>query len=61
VNAQVALARRESPHRGDRLVGLAQALHHELPHTLAAMTAGQLSEWRATIGPGPAGPMSSGT
>ena len=49
VNAQVALARRESPHRGDRLVGLAQALHHELPHTLAAMTAGQLSEWRATI------------
>jgi hypothetical protein len=49
VNAQVALARRESPHRGDRLVGLAQALHQELPHTLAAMTAGQLSEWRATI------------
>ena len=49
VAAQVALARRESPHRGDRLMGLAQALAGELPHTMAALTAGRISEWRATL------------
>lgn len=49
VAAQVALARRESPHRGDRLMGLAQALVEELPHTMTALTAGQISEWRATL------------
>ena len=45
----MALARRESPHRGSRLVGLAQALVHEMPGTMAALRAGQISEWRATI------------
>ncbi len=49
VGAQVALARRESPHRGSRLVGLAQALVHEMPATMAALRAGEISEWRATI------------
>jgi hypothetical protein len=49
ISAQVALARRESPHRGARLVGLAEALVGELPHTLAALTRGEISEWRATI------------
>jgi hypothetical protein len=49
ISAQVALARRESPFRGARLVGLAEALVHELPHTMAALEAGRLSEWRATI------------
>ncbi|MGZ4437616.1 MAG: DUF222 domain-containing protein [Nocardioidaceae bacterium] len=49
VGAQVALARRESPARGGRLVGLAQALVHEMPHTLRALTEGRLSEWRATL------------
>jgi hypothetical protein len=49
VAAQVALARRESPHRGDRMMGLAQALVEELPHTMAALTTGQISEWRATL------------
>ena len=49
VAAQVALARRESPHRGSRLVGLAQALVHEMPATMAALRAGEISEWRATI------------
>ena len=39
----------ESPHRGSRLVGLAQALTAELPATLAALRAGETSEWRATI------------
>ncbi|HRA76182.1 MAG TPA: DUF222 domain-containing protein [Propionicimonas sp.] len=49
VGAQVALARRESPHRGDRLMGLAEALVNELPHTMAALTRGVISEWRATL------------
>jgi hypothetical protein len=49
VAAQVALARRDSPHRGSRHLGLAQALTRELPHTLAALEAGHISEWRATL------------
>ncbi|MEP6761567.1 MAG: DUF222 domain-containing protein, partial [Sporichthyaceae bacterium] len=47
--AQVALARRDSPHRGGRYVGLAQALVHEMPATLAALRAGDINEWRAII------------
>ena len=46
---QIALARRESPARGSRHLGLARALVTELPHTLAALTHGDLSEWRATL------------
>lgn len=49
VSAQVALARRESPARGSRLLGLAKALVTEMPHTLAALDSGQLNEWRATL------------
>ncbi len=49
IGAQVALARRESPHRGSRLVGLAEALVHEMPRTMVALTAGETSEWRATV------------
>ncbi|MCB0911795.1 MAG: DUF222 domain-containing protein [Propionibacteriaceae bacterium] len=49
VAAQVALARRESPHRGGRLLGLAEALVHELPETMAALTRGVIGEWRATV------------
>ena len=49
VGAQVGLARRDSPVRGSRYLGLAQALLSELPHTLAALRAGDTSEWRATI------------
>jgi hypothetical protein len=49
VAAQVALARRESAHRGARHLGLAHALVEEMPHTLAALEAGTLSEWRATL------------
>ncbi|MGO4857648.1 HNH endonuclease [Arthrobacter sp. 2MCAF14] len=49
VGAQIALARRESPSRGSRLHGLAKALVTEMPHTLAALETGQLSEWRATL------------
>ncbi|MEV7662207.1 HNH endonuclease signature motif containing protein [Paenarthrobacter sp. NPDC089316] len=49
VGAQVALARRESPNRGSRLLGLAKALVKEMPHTMAAVDAGLLNEWRATL------------
>lgn len=49
IAAQVALARKDSPHRGSRHVGLARALVAEMPHTLRALAAGQISEWRATI------------
>ncbi len=49
VAAQVALARRDSPVRGARHLGLARALVEEMPHTLAALERGQVSEWRATL------------
>src|SRR4051812_41767074 len=49
IRHQVALARRESPHRGGRLVGLAEALVHEMPRTYAALRQGRISEWRATL------------
>ncbi|MDI2033100.1 HNH endonuclease [Paenarthrobacter nitroguajacolicus] len=49
VGAQVALARRESPNRGSRLLGFAKALVTEMPHTMAALDAGLLNEWRATL------------
>ena len=49
VAGEVALARRDSPVRGGRHLGLAKALVHEMPHTLAALERGVLSEWRATI------------
>ncbi|ULE31492.1 HNH endonuclease [Mycobacterium sp. IDR2000157661] len=46
--AEVALARHDSPNRGGRHLGFARALVYEMPHTLAALEAGALSEWRAT-------------
>ncbi|MGN6088954.1 MAG: DUF222 domain-containing protein [Actinomycetales bacterium] len=49
VAAEVALARRVSPHAGSRLLGLAKVLTSEMPCTLALMTGGQLSEWRASL------------
>ena len=49
IAAQIALARRESPAKGGRLLGLAKALATEMPHTLAALETGQLNEWRATL------------
>lgn len=49
VAAQVALARRDSPARGSRHLGLARALVHEMPHTLEHLSAGRVSEWRATV------------
>lgn len=49
IPAQVALARRDSPNKGARHLGLARALVTEMPHTLRALAEGRISEWRATI------------
>jgi 5-methylcytosine-specific restriction endonuclease McrA len=49
VAAELALARRESPHHGANLLGLARILTTEMPHTLAALSQGVISEWRATL------------
>lgn len=49
IASEIALARRDSPARGNRHLGFAKALVHEMPHTLAALEAGALSEWRATL------------
>ncbi|MGP9504235.1 HNH endonuclease [Specibacter sp. AOP5-B1-6] len=46
---QVALARRESPHRGRQLSELAEVLVREMPHTMNAFTLGQISEYRAGL------------
>jgi hypothetical protein len=46
---EVALARRDSPARGGQHLGFAKALVYEMPHTLAALECGALSEWRATL------------
>jgi hypothetical protein len=47
--SEIALARRDSPNQGGRHLGFAQALVFEMPHTLAALETGVLSEWRATL------------
>src|SRR6476659_891611 len=49
IAGQVALARRDAQHRGGRHVGLAAALHTELPHTRRALDHGRISEWQATL------------
>src|SRR4051812_37256061 len=46
LGAEVALARRVSPHQGNRHLGTALALTREMLATLAALSSGQLSEWR---------------
>lgn len=47
--AEVGLARRDSARKGDQHLGFAKALVNEMPCTLAALEAGALSEWRATL------------
>ncbi len=49
VAAQVALARSESPHRGQVLLGLAKDLAVDLPCTREALRTGVLSEFRAML------------
>ncbi len=47
--SEVALARRDAPVRGNTHLGMASALVDEMPHTLAALASGALSEYRATV------------
>lgn len=49
VEQLVAYARRESPHRGSRHLGLAKIVQTELPHTWSAWRTGRITEWKATI------------
>jgi hypothetical protein len=49
IAAQVAWARRESPHRGERCVGLAKVARAELPCAYEAFRAGRVSEWKLTL------------
>ncbi|MGN6522177.1 MAG: HNH endonuclease, partial [Actinomycetes bacterium] len=49
VAAQVALARRESHHRGRLHVGLARILACEMPFTMRALRQGRITEWKARI------------
>ncbi len=49
LGSEIALARLASPNQGGRHLGFARALVHEMPHTLAALQAGVLTEWRATL------------
>ncbi len=49
IASQVALARQESPVRGQRHHGLAKVLVREMPHTLAALSDGTISEWAAML------------
>ncbi len=49
IAAQVAYARRESPHRAQRHLGLATIVRSELPLTWHAWSTGRITEWTATL------------
>ncbi|MGL5824875.1 MAG: HNH endonuclease [Nocardioides sp.] len=49
IAAQVAAARRESPHAGARFLRTARALVREMPCALTALESGRLSEYRASV------------
>jgi hypothetical protein len=49
VASELAVARRESPHRAQQHAGLGRILVTEMPHTLAAFRAGRITEWAATV------------
>jgi len=46
---EIARARRESPHRGQRHLGLAKAVIGEMPATWRAWREGRITEWMATL------------
>ncbi|GAB3489148.1 hypothetical protein GCM10027572_10870 [Flexivirga lutea] len=48
VGADIALARRSSPHAGSRLLGVAHAVVEEMPNTFQALAAGVIGERDAT-------------
>ena len=47
--SEIALARHDAPVCGNTHLGMANALVHEMPHTLAALASGALSEYRAML------------
>ena len=47
--AEIGFARRQSPARARKMLGLAQALTNEMVHTLAALADGTTSEYRAQL------------
>lgn len=47
--SEIALARHDAPVCGNTHLGMASALVHEMPHTLAALESGVLSEYRAML------------
>jgi hypothetical protein len=49
VAAEVALARRESPHRGRQHLSLGRVLRDEMPFTRRALRDGRITEWKATV------------
>ncbi|GAA3833502.1 HNH endonuclease [Nocardioides panacisoli] len=49
VAAEIALARKESPHRGQVLLGFAKVACAEMPHLVARLKDGTLNEWRAML------------
>ncbi|NYJ01468.1 hypothetical protein HNR19_002166 [Nocardioides thalensis] len=49
VAAEIALARKESPHRGQVLLGFAKTMCAETPHLLDRLKDGSLSEFRAML------------
>ena len=49
LGAEVGLARRETPSRGNRFLKLARALAHDLPHTARALTSGHIREEHAQV------------
>ena len=49
IAAQVAFARRESLHRGERHLGLAKVVSAEMPCTMAAWAEGRIDEYTVTL------------
>ena len=49
LGSEVGLARRDSPDRGARYLNMAKMLVRDMPHTLARLECGDLSEWRAEL------------
>jgi hypothetical protein len=49
LGSEIGLARHDSPKRGREHLAVAKVLVHDMPHTLAALKAGVLTEWRAVL------------
>lgn len=49
IGDQVAMACRQPASQGPRRLGFAKAVVHEMPHTHALLTAGEITAWTATI------------